>query len=108
MTPNQWSRVTENLYWGNSFFRATESESKRFAHLSVLGGGCSGFQYKWEMTDTTEEGTLIDNILVVDKIAEMFVIGCTIDYVKEFGGSYLKVINPNATAQCGCGESFAV
>jgi Fe-S cluster assembly iron-binding protein IscA len=38
----------------------------------------------------------------------MFVIGCTVDYVTEFGGSYLKVINPNATAQCGCGESFAV
>ena len=99
-------QITDNAkeYLANQ----TESESKRFAHLSVLGGGCSGFQYKWEMTDTTEEGTLIDNILVVDKIAEMFVIGCTIDYVKEFGGSYLKVVNPNATAQCGCGESFAV
>ena len=41
-------------------------------------------------------------------IAEMFVLGCTVDYVTELGGSYLKVINPNATAQCGCGESFAV
>ena len=52
--------------------------------------------------------TLIENILVLDRTAEMFVIGCTVDYVTEFGGSYLKVINPNATAQCGCGESFAV
>ena len=43
-----------------------------------------------------------------DKLAEMYVIGCTVDYVKEFGGSYLKVVNPNATASCGCGESFAV
>ena len=86
----------------------SESEKKRFAHLSVLGGGCSGFQYKWELTDEQEDGYLIDNILVVDKIAEMFILGCTVDYVKEFGGSYLKVVNPNATAQCGCGESFAV
>ena len=86
----------------------TESQRKRFAHLSVLGGGCSGFQYKWEMTDSKEDGILVDDILVVDKLAEMFVLGCTIDYVKEFGGSYLKVVNPNATAQCGCGESFAV
>ena len=86
----------------------TESESKRFAFLSVLGGGCSGFQYKWELTDKEEDGIIVDDILVVDKIAEMFVIGCTVDYVKEFGGSYLKVVNPNATAQCGCGESFAV
>ena len=85
-----------------------ESEKKRFARLSVLGGGCSGFQYKWELTDDQEDGHLIDDILVVDKIAEMFILGCTVDYVKEFGGSYLKVVNPNATAQCGCGESFAV
>ena len=86
----------------------TESESKRFAFLSVLGGGCSGFQYKWELTDKEEDGIVVEDILVVDKIAEMFVIGCTVDYVKEFGGSYLKIVNPNATAQCGCGESFAV
>ena len=86
----------------------TESERKRFAHLSVLGGGCSGFQYKWDMIDDKDDGILIDDILVVDKIAEMYVLVCTVDYVKEFGGSYLKVVNPNATAQCGCGESFAV
>ena len=88
--------------------KTTESERKRFAHLSVLGGGCSGFQYKWDMIDDKDDGILIDDILVVDKIAEMFVLGCTVDYVREFGGSYLKVINPNAKAQCGCGESFAI
>ena len=86
----------------------TESESKRFAFLSVLGGGCSGFQYKWELTDKEEDGIVVEDILVVDKIAEMFIIGCTVDYVKEFGGSYLKVVNPNAKASCGCGESFAI
>ena len=86
----------------------TESESKRFAFLSVLGGGCSGFQYKWELTDKEEDGIIVDDILVIDKIAEMFVIGCTVDYVREFGGSYLKVVNPNAKASCGCGESFAI
>ena len=60
------------------------------------------------MTDDAEAGPLIEDILVVDKTAELFVIGCTIDWVNEFGGAYLKVVNPNATAQCGCGESFAV
>ena len=72
--------------------------------LSVKGGGCSGFQYEWDVTD--KEPT-VGNVHV-DPIAEMFVLGCTIDYVTELGGSYLKVINPNATASCGCGESFAV
>ena len=72
--------------------------------LSVKSGGCSGFTYVWEMTDI--EPTTGN--LVIDPIAEMFVLGCTVDYVTELGGSYLKVINPNATASCGCGESFAV
>ena len=73
-------------------------------YLSVKGGGCSGFTYVWDVTDA--EPT-VEN-LVVDDMAEMFVIGCTVDYVEELGGSFLKVINPNATASCGCGESFAV
>lgn len=85
------------------------SKDKKYAFLSVNGGGCSGFQYKWDMLDDlSNDNDLIEDILVVDKIAEMFVIGCTVDYVTEFGGSYLKVINPNAVASCGCGESFAV
>ena len=84
------------------------SYDSKYIHLSVLSGGCSGFQYKWDFVESTDEGTLVENILVVDNMAEMFILGCTIDYVNELGGSYLKVINPNASAQCGCGESFAV
>ena len=72
--------------------------------LTVKGGGFSGFQYEWGTTDN--EPTVAN--LWLNPIAEMFVFGCTIDYVEELGGSYLKVINPNAKASCGCGESFAV
>lgn len=86
----------------------TENSNKKYVTLSVKGGGCSGFKYEWDFTDDTEHGTLIDNILVLDAMAEMFVFGCTVDYVQELGGSYLTVVNPNATASCGCGESFAV
>ena len=50
----------------------TEDEGKKYAHLSVNGGGCSGFQYKWDMVNDDTEGTLIDNILVLDKMSEMF------------------------------------
>jgi|TARA_B100001093_G_scaffold290472_1_gene277373 iron-sulfur cluster assembly accessory protein len=98
--------LTENAK--NYLSTTTKAHDKKYAYLAVNGGGCSGFQYEWNMTDDLENGTLVENILVLDKTAEMFVIGCTVDYVKEFGGSYLKVINPNATAQCGCGESFAI
>ena len=73
-------------------------------YLSINAGGCSGFSYVW---DTTDKQAHVEN-LHIDPIAEMYVIGCTIDYVTELGGSFLKVSNPNATASCGCGESFAV
>lgn len=79
--------------------------------LGVKGGGCSGFTYVWDYKNNWPNvnwSEPISNVLVLDPMAEMFVLGCTIDYVHELGGSYLKIINPNATASCGCGESFAV
>ena len=81
-----------------------QSVGKPNVSLAVKGGGCAGFQYEW---GTTEQEPTVGN-LWLDPMAEMFVFGCTIDYVKELGGSYLKVVNPNATASCGCGESFGV
>ena len=57
------------------------SYNSKYVHLSVLSGGCSGFQYKWDFVESTDEGTLVENILVVDNMAEMFILGCTIDYV---------------------------
>jgi|TARA_B100001996_G_C18433610_1_gene505534 iron-sulfur cluster insertion protein len=85
-----------------------DTQGKKYAHLSVKGGGCAGFEYKWDAVDNTEEGTLIDEVLVLDKMAEMFVLGCTVDYIKEFGGSYLTVKNPKAHSSCGCGTSFSI
>ena len=79
--------------------------------LGVKGGGCSGFQYVWDFKKNWPDvqwGEPYEECLVLDPMAEMYVAGCTIDYVEELGGSYLKIINPNATASCGCGESFAV
>jgi len=84
-----------------------KQHDKRYVNLAVKGGGCSGFQYEWTFTDEPE-GPVIEDILSLDPMAEMFVFGCTVDYVNELGGSYLTVKNPNATASCGCGESFAV
>ena len=81
-----------------------QSVGKPNVSLAVKGGGCAGFQYEWGITD--QEPTIGN--LWLDPMAEMFVFGCTIDYVKELGGSYLKVINSNATASCGCGESFSL
>ena len=78
--------------------------------LAVKGGGCSGMQYVWDFASNHPSVTWsdpIDNVLVVDPMAEMFLIGSEIDYVTELGGSFLKVVNPVATSSCGCGESFS-
>tara|TARA_B100001113_G_scaffold353761_1_gene359698 strand:+ start:4825 stop:5142 length:318 start_codon:yes stop_codon:yes gene_type:complete len=82
-----------------------------YVTLGVKGGGCSGFTYIWDFKKNWPDvrwSEPIEGVLVLDPMAEMYVAGCTIDYVKELGGSYLKVVNPNASASCGCGESFAV
>ena len=85
--------------------------SGTYFRIAVKGGGCSGFTYVWDYKKNWPDvkwSKPIDDVLVLDPVAEMFVLGCTVDYVTELGGSYLKVINPNAVASCGCGESFAV
>ncbi len=87
---------------------ALSESGKKYATLNVKGGGCSGFKYEWGFADDPENFPVLEDLLVVDPMAEMFLFGCTVDYVRELGGSYLTVKNPNATASCGCGESFAV
>ena len=83
-----------------------------FVTLGVKGGGCSGFQYVWglknDLPDDIKWSDPIDDVLVLDPLAEMYVLGSEIDYVTELGGSYLAVKNPTSTNSCGCGESFGV
>jgi len=80
--------------------------------LSVEGGGCSGFQYKFGLADDAEADDSISETdgvrLVVDPVSLDLVAGCVVDYVESLGGAAFKVENPQATAGCGCGSSFAV
>ena len=79
--------------------------------LSVKGGGCSGLQYVWGLKYSYQDvkwSEPIENLLVVDPLAEMYLAGSEVDYVEELGGSYLTVKNPMSTGSCGCGESFGV
>jgi iron-sulfur cluster assembly accessory protein len=80
--------------------------------LSVEGGGCSGFQYKFELAEAPEADDAVSETagvrLLVDPVSLDLVAGCTVDYVESLGGSAFKVENPQATAGCGCGSSFAV
>lgn len=80
--------------------------------LSVEGGGCSGFQYKFGLADAIEDDDAVsatDGVeLVVDSMSLELVAGCVVDYVESLGGAAFRVENPNATAGCGCGSSFAI
>lgn len=80
--------------------------------LTVEGGGCSGFQYKFDLAealDTDDSVSETDGVkLVVDPMSLDLVAGSTVDFVESLGGAAFKVENPNATAGCGCGSSFGV
>jgi iron-sulfur cluster assembly accessory protein len=80
--------------------------------LSVEGGGCSGFQYKFDLADGTDAEDLISETegvkLVVDPVSLELVAGSVVDFVESLGGAAFKVENPNAAAGCGCGSSFGI
>lgn len=80
--------------------------------LSIEGGGCSGFQYKFGLADNVEADDIradTDGVsLVVDPISLDLVRGARVDYVESLGGAAFRVDNPNAASGCGCGSSFAV
>jgi iron-sulfur cluster assembly accessory protein len=80
--------------------------------LSVDGGGCSGFQYKFGFADSVDADDAVaeqDGVrLVVDSISLDLVRGAAVDYIEELGGAAFKVTNPQAASGCGCGSSFSV
>jgi len=80
--------------------------------LAVEGGGCSGFQYRFALTEAVEEDDRLfqaaEASLVVDPVSLELVAGSVIDYVESLGGAAFRVENPQASAGCGCGSSFAV
>ncbi len=80
--------------------------------LSVEGGGCSGFQYKFDLAESPESDDSVsenDGVkLVVDAVSMDLVAGSTVDFVESLGGAAFKVENPQAAAGCGCGSSFGI
>ena len=80
--------------------------------LSVDGGGCAGFQYRFELADGHDADdieVLTDGVgLLVDSVSLPLVAGSVVDYVENLGGAAFQVRNPNAASNCGCGTSFSV
>jgi iron-sulfur cluster insertion protein len=80
--------------------------------LTVDGGGCAGFQYRFGLADAVEADDTIaerDGVtLAVDAISLDLVRGAMVDFVESLGGASFQVTNPNAASGCGCGTSFSI
>ena len=91
---------------------ASKQGKPAILRLAVDGGGCSGFQYRFELADAPEDGDLASETdgvqLVVDPVSLDLVAGSTVDYVESLGGAAFRVENPQAAAGCGCGSSFGI
>jgi len=89
-----------------------KNDNSKFFRITVLGGGCAGFQYKFDFEkkknkDDVEIKTNKVNILVDDTSLNL-IKGSRIDYVNELIGSSFKISNPQASSSCGCGTSFSI
>ena len=101
-----------------------ESAAKRLARLAevegkpvmlrvaVDGGGCSGFQYRFELVDAPEPDDLVvrrdGQAVVIDPVSIPFLKDSEIAFVDELAGAQFVIRNPNAASSCGCGVSFAI
>ena len=89
-----------------------QAEDAALMRVSVEGGGCSGFQYRFDLVkDRAPDDFLVERDgarVVVDPVSLGFVHGAEIDFVDDLIGAQFKINNPNVTAACGCGTSFSI
>ncbi len=80
--------------------------------LTVSGGGCSGFQYGFDFdTEQKPDDIVVERggvTMLVDGMSLLYLTGSEVDYVEDLVGASFQVVNPNATASCGCGSSFSI
>jgi len=80
--------------------------------VSVEGGGCSGFQYKFDLVGGQADDDLVIErngaTVVIDPVSQQYMEGAEIDFVDDLIGASFKINNPVATASCGCGTSFSI
>ncbi|MBC2885005.1 iron-sulfur cluster insertion protein ErpA [Ochrobactrum sp. CM-21-5] len=89
------------------------SEPEKTAlRVSVEGGGCSGFSYKYDLVDDqADDDVVIEKLgakVLIDSISVPYLDGSEIDFVDDLMGQSFQIRNPNATSSCGCGTSFAI
>jgi iron-sulfur cluster insertion protein len=95
-----------------SALREKEGKPELMLRVTVLGGGCSGFQYELGYEDTVQADDFVFGNggakIVTDATSMEFLNGATVYYEKSMMGEAFKIKNPNAASGCGCGKSFSV
>ncbi|GLR61861.1 iron-sulfur cluster insertion protein ErpA [Rhizobium indigoferae] len=85
---------------------------KSALRVSVEGGGCSGFSYKFDLADRIDDDDIIveknDAKVLIDSLSLVYMAGSEIDFVDNLLGQSFQIKNPNAVASCGCGTSFSI
>lgn len=91
---------------------AAQETHNKLLRISVEGGGCSGFQYRFDLVaEGDPDDVLIERAgakVLIDPVSMGYLAGSEIDFVDDLIGASFKVRNPNATAGCGCGTSFSI
>jgi iron-sulfur cluster assembly accessory protein len=84
----------------------------RALRVSVEGGGCSGFQYKFDLVPAAEPDDVVleaaGATVVIDQVSLNYLAGSEIDFVDDLIGAAFRIKNPQATQSCGCGTSFSI
>ncbi len=85
---------------------------KQALRVSVEGGGCSGFSYKFDLADAAQDDDVVisngDAKVLIDSMSLIYMAGSEIDFVDNLLGQSFQIKNPNAVASCGCGTSFSI
>ena len=102
--------VTETAQ--NHISKILISENSNYFRITVLGGGCAGFQYKFDFSKEVNNDDVLFEYknakVLIDKTSIELIKGSKIDYVNELIGSSFKITNPQASSSCGCGTSFSI
>ena len=90
----------------------SKKNKKKFFRISIDGGGCQGFSYKFDFDDKISENDKVLDYnevrILIDSTSLSFINDAKLDFVEDMIGSYFKISNPNASSTCGCGTSFSI
>jgi len=104
-------KVTENASLKLTSLLQKQGRAHGALRVAIIGGGCSGLQYKMDLVDgPANRDILVESAnvrVVIDPKSALFVSGSVLDYSDDLQKGGFKVTNPNAVAHCSCGESFA-